>query len=97
MIYTIENHMDRELCAILMNYYEESLEEQERFVDVPRFNQITLQPNKTLIDVTRSAVDLYIKGYGSGYFNHIHDRSQSLKIFVSRSIPTTRVTGLICT
>ena len=81
MIYTIENHMDRKLCASLMNYYEESLEEQVRFVDVPRFNQITLQPNKTLIDVTRSAVDRYIKGYGSGYFNHIHDKITKLEDF----------------
>ena len=81
MIYTIENHMDRELCAELMNYYEDCIDAKERFVDVPRFTQVTLQPNKTLIDFTRSAVDRYVEGYGSGYFNHIHDKITKLEDF----------------
>jgi hypothetical protein len=80
MIYTIEKHMGQTMCDWLIHYYEGNLDAQERFNDVPRFNQITLQPTETLVEFTRSAVDQYIEEYG-GYFNHIHDKITRLEDF----------------
>ena len=80
MIYTIENHMSPDVCRALIDHYEENLDRQERFDDVPRFNQLTLQPTETLIGFTRSAVDRYIDKWG-GYFNLIHDKITRLEDF----------------